>query len=167
MFEVGRVCIKTAGREAGRYCVVVKKMDEKFVMVTGPMTKVKRRRCNIHHLEPVLEKVKIKADASDDEVLRAFDSEGLLSKFSIKVPRKTEHKPEIVKKEPERKEEHKTETKKEPPKPKDAPKEKKPETKKEAKVEHKPEKKEAKPAKKEAKAKKVSAGKKAKSGKKK
>ena len=28
MIEVGRVCLKTAGREAGKYCVVVKKMDE-------------------------------------------------------------------------------------------------------------------------------------------
>ena len=49
MFDVGRVCLKTAGREAGRYCVVVKKMQDNVVLVTGPreISGVKRRKCNI------------------------------------------------------------------------------------------------------------------------
>ena len=33
--EVGRVCIKTAGREAGKYCAVIKKDDENFVAGIG------------------------------------------------------------------------------------------------------------------------------------
>lgn len=43
MLEVGQVCLKTAGREAGRYCVIVDVVDKDFVMVTGPknITKVK------------------------------------------------------------------------------------------------------------------------------
>lgn len=59
--EVGRICVKTAGREAGKYCVVVDIVDENFVIITGPkdVTGVKRRRCNIKHLEPTPEKVDI------------------------------------------------------------------------------------------------------------
>ena len=66
MFEVGRICVKIAGREAGRYCVVVKKVDSTFVVVTGPkeITDVKRRRCNITHIEPVMEKIKISGNSA-------------------------------------------------------------------------------------------------------
>ena len=41
---VGRVCMKTAGREAGKYCVILKKEDANFMLVTGPreLTQVKR-----------------------------------------------------------------------------------------------------------------------------
>ena len=102
MFEIGRVCMKTAGREAGKYCVVLKKEDPGFVLVTGPrsLTKVKRRKCNVHHLEPLVEKVKIKAEASDAEVLSALKSGKLLEKLGIKeikVEKTAEKKP--VKKE--------------------------------------------------------------------
>ncbi|HDI12670.1 MAG TPA: 50S ribosomal protein L14e, partial [Hadesarchaea archaeon] len=43
--DVGRVCVKIAGHEAGKRCVVVEVLDDTFVVVSGP--KVKRRRCNI------------------------------------------------------------------------------------------------------------------------
>ena len=44
--EVGRVCVKVAGRESGKKCVIVDVMDKSFVVVTGPkkVTGVKRRR---------------------------------------------------------------------------------------------------------------------------
>ncbi|RLG55185.1 MAG: 50S ribosomal protein L14e, partial [Candidatus Hydrothermarchaeota archaeon] len=48
--EIGRVCVKTAGREAGKRCVIVDIIDKNFVLVDGP--EVQRRRCNIKHLEP-------------------------------------------------------------------------------------------------------------------
>ena len=85
MYEIGRVCMKTAGREAGKYCVIVKKEDENFVMVTGPksVTKVNRRRCNINHLEPLMEKVNIKSDASDADVLKAYQEASVFSKLGI------------------------------------------------------------------------------------
>ena len=65
--NVGQVCMKTAGREAGKYCVIIKKMDDNFVFVTGPreLTGVKRRRCNIDHLEPVSHFLKRKENASE------------------------------------------------------------------------------------------------------
>ena len=55
--EVGRKCIKTAGREAGKECEIVAIIDaiidENFVEVKGD--EVKNRRCNINHLEPIME----------------------------------------------------------------------------------------------------------------
>ncbi len=35
VFEVGRVAVKTLGREAGRYCVVVDIIDKNFVLIDG------------------------------------------------------------------------------------------------------------------------------------
>ena len=85
MFEIGRLCMKTAGREAGKYCVVVKKMDDKFVLVTGPkeLTAVKRRRCNINHLEPMMEVLEIKSDAPDSDVLKAYHSSKLTARLGL------------------------------------------------------------------------------------
>lgn len=92
--ETGKVCIKTAGREAGRYCVVLKSIDENFVMVTGPrvLTGVKRRRCNVEHLEPTQYSVKIKSEASDKDVIEAYEKSGLLAKLGLVKP-----SPELVK----------------------------------------------------------------------
>ena len=49
--EVGRQCIKIAGREAGKKCEIVAIIDENFVEIDGE--EVKNRRCNINHLEPI------------------------------------------------------------------------------------------------------------------
>ena len=58
--EVGRVCVKIAGREAGEKCVIVEVIDDKFVEVVG--TSMKNRKCNIKHLEPVDQTIEIKSD---------------------------------------------------------------------------------------------------------
>ena len=83
MIEIGRVCIKTAGREAGRFCVVVNKVDDNFVTVTGPksLTKVKRRRCNVEHLKPLGHKISIKADASDSDIEQEMKKGNVLQKI--------------------------------------------------------------------------------------
>jgi len=77
--EVGRVCVKIAGRESGRKCVIVDIIDDNFVLVTGPksLTGVKRRRANIKHLEPTEVKVDIRRGAEDEEVLKAIEEAGL------------------------------------------------------------------------------------------
>ncbi len=74
LIEVGRVCIKTAGREAGKKCVVVKILDKNFVEITGPkeLTGVRRRRVNVKHLLPLPIKIEILEDAGDEEVLEAL-----------------------------------------------------------------------------------------------
>jgi len=92
--EIGRVCMKVAGREAGKYCVVLKKLDDTFVLVTGPkeLTGIKRRRCNIEHLEPTSHLVSIQAEASEKDVVDAYNKIGLMKKFELKMP-----SPEILK----------------------------------------------------------------------
>lgn len=62
--EVGRVCVKTAGREAGEKCVIVDVIDENFVEVVG--SSVKNRRCNIQHLEPVDQTIEIKSEDPEE-----------------------------------------------------------------------------------------------------
>jgi large subunit ribosomal protein L14e len=68
--DVGRICVKLTGREAGRKCVIVDTVDKSFVLITGPknVSGVKRRRVNISHLEPLQDKLDLKRGASDEEV---------------------------------------------------------------------------------------------------
>ena len=100
MMEVGRVCMKIAGREAGKICVIVKVVDRNFVEITGPkaLTGVKRRKCNIDHLEPLPFKIEIKEGASDEEVLKQLDKVGIIKKFGLKKPTTLKEKKEKSKK---------------------------------------------------------------------
>ncbi|HEU98090.1 MAG: 50S ribosomal protein L14e [Fervidicoccaceae archaeon] len=87
--EIGRVCVKIYGREAGRKCVIVDIIDQNFVVVTGPkkLTGVRRRRTNINHIEPLDVRVNIEKGASDEDVEKALESAGLTSfmKERIKI----------------------------------------------------------------------------------
>jgi large subunit ribosomal protein L14e len=78
--EVGRICVKLSGREAGRKCVVVDVVDKSFVVITGPknVTGVRRRRANVNHVEPLQDTVEIKRGASDEEVEEALKAAGKL-----------------------------------------------------------------------------------------
>jgi large subunit ribosomal protein L14e len=78
--EVGRVCVKVAGRESGRKCVIVDVMDKSFVLVTGPktVTGVKRRRVNINHVAPTEDTIQVKRGASDEEVTHILEADGKL-----------------------------------------------------------------------------------------
>ncbi|MBC8500472.1 MAG: 50S ribosomal protein L14e [DPANN group archaeon] len=94
LFEVGRLCIKTAGRDAGLKGVVVDVLDNKFVLIDG---QTRRRKCNIKHLEPLKETIKLKKKASHKEVVTAFKK----LKIEIKEtkPKKPSEKPKRLKKE--------------------------------------------------------------------
>jgi len=70
IMEPGRVCVKLAGREAGKKCVVVEAADKNFVVVLGEG--VRRRKCNVTHLEPTSETLKIKKSASDADILKTL-----------------------------------------------------------------------------------------------
>jgi len=76
--DVGRVCVKIAGRDAGRNCVVIDILDKNFVLVTGPegLTGVRRRRVNVRHLQPTPEQIKLKKGATDEEVMAAIGKKG-------------------------------------------------------------------------------------------
>jgi len=92
LYDVGRICVKTSGREAGSKCVIVDIIDDNYVLVTGPksLTGVKRRRANIKHLEPLDKKISINKGASDEEVLAAIEKAGLTDFMKEKV------KPELT-----------------------------------------------------------------------
>lgn len=80
--EVGRICIKTTGREAGRKCVIVDLIDKNFVLITGPksVTGIKRRRTNVGHVELTKDKIEINRGASDEEVAKALKAAEKLKK---------------------------------------------------------------------------------------
>ncbi len=85
--EVGRICVKILGREAGKKCVIVDVVDKNFVLITGPKTAsgIKRRRANINHLEPTSETIEIKRGATDEEVTEALKTAGNLEEMAKTV----------------------------------------------------------------------------------
>ncbi len=73
LFEVGRLCVKIAGRDAGRTCVVVEELGG-YVLVDGD---VRRKKVNVLHLEPLDRTIDLKAKAAHAEVKKAFEKLGL------------------------------------------------------------------------------------------
>ncbi len=74
LFEVGRLCVKIAGRDAGRTCVVVEQVDAQFVVIDGD---VRRKRVNVKHLEPLADVIELAEKASADVVAKIFGVKGL------------------------------------------------------------------------------------------
>jgi len=74
LFDIGRVCTKIAGREAGKLVVIVEKIDENFVLIDG---NVRRKKCNVKHLEPMQTVLKIGKNASTNEVKNAMQDAGI------------------------------------------------------------------------------------------
>ncbi len=88
--EVGSLCAKLTGRDAGKECLIVKKLDNAMVLIDG---NTRRRKCNVHHLEFLGKKAKIKENASHEEVMSA------LKGFGIKPIKRVGPKPKKEKKE--------------------------------------------------------------------
>ena len=74
LFQVGRLCLKIAGRDAGKTCVVVETLKNNFVMIDG---ETRRKKVNVKHLEPINKSIKIKSKASHGEIKTAFTKLGL------------------------------------------------------------------------------------------
>jgi len=86
MIEVGRVCVKIAGRDAGLKCVVVEVLDKTLVLIDG---ETRRRKCNVSHLEPLAQILPIEKGASHAQVVAAFKEIGVSvveRKSKAKVP---------------------------------------------------------------------------------
>lgn len=73
VIEVGRVCVKTTGRDAMQYGVIVEVLDENFVMLDG---QVRRRKVNVQHIEPLMKTVDIKKGADTKVVVKALHDLG-------------------------------------------------------------------------------------------
>lgn len=99
MIEVGRICIKLAGRDAGKKCVVVEVLDDNFVMIDG---ETRRRKCNIIHLEPLNDVIKIKSKASHSDVVSEFKKLGI--EIKEKKSKKSSERPKKVRKKKEKSE---------------------------------------------------------------
>ena len=72
MYDIGTVCVKIAGRDAGKKCVIVEAAKDGFVMIEG---ETRRRKCNVRHLEMLKQEVKVKSGASHAEVMKALGLE--------------------------------------------------------------------------------------------
>ena len=79
--DIGRVCIKTMGHEADEKCVVVDADKGNFVIIAGP--RVKKRRCNISHLEILPHAVSVKKRASESETAEALLKAGIITKDDL------------------------------------------------------------------------------------
>jgi large subunit ribosomal protein L14e len=80
VIEIGRVCVKTAGRDARAKCLVVDILNKNYVLIDG---QTRRRKCNIAHLEPLDKVAKIESNASHEEIVEA------LKEFGIEVVGRT------------------------------------------------------------------------------
>lgn len=117
--EVGRICVKIAGRDAGKKCVIVEVLDDNYVTIDG---ETRRRKCNIKHLEPLDQKIDIKDKADHAAVVSEFKKLGI----EVKERKSKEQKPKPKK---QKKQKAKPETEKKPKKETKAKEEKKEEKK--------------------------------------
>ena len=83
VYDVGQVCVKLLGREAGYLCTIVEVIDKNFALIEG--LKVKRRRCNFKHLIPTKDEISIKAGATSAAVKKAIEKANLEEKFNKKI----------------------------------------------------------------------------------
>ena len=104
MIEVGRLCVKTAGIDARHKCVIVDIVDDNYVLIDGD---VRRKKCNIKHLEPLNKVIKIRKGASHDVVVEEF-KKLKLPVWSAK-PKEKKERPRKIRKKKEKPEEVKEE----------------------------------------------------------
>lgn len=96
MVNVGDVALKLAGRDAGRVCVVVDVVDNNYVLIDG---EVRRRKCNLAHLEFVGKNVKIKKGANGGDVRKLLVELGIpVREVKKGKPREKKEKPKRVRK---------------------------------------------------------------------
>lgn len=135
MIEVGRLCVKTSGRDSMKKCVVVDQLDKGRVLIDG---ETRRRPCNPAHLEPLSQVLNISKGASHADVKAAMKELGIEMKDT--KPKKTGPRPTQLRakerkaalaKEIKPKKEKKAEPAKEEAKPAEAPKVETPAEKKE------------------------------------
>lgn len=85
MIEVGRVCVKTAGRDSGKQCIIIDLIDDNFVTVDGY---TRRKRVNVKHLEPLTQVTKVKKNASHEDVVAELEKLGMKTKAKKKIGKK-------------------------------------------------------------------------------
>lgn len=84
LFDIGRVAVKIAGRDARKYCVVIDQLDHNYVLVDG---ETRRKKINVKHLEPLDIVVKIKKNANKEDVINALKEVGISISKEKKIRR--------------------------------------------------------------------------------
>ena len=107
MIEIGRLCVKIAGRDAGKKALIIDVLDEKFVLIDG---ETRRRRCNVIHIEPLNQVLKIEKDATHGDVARALKEIGIVAMHT--KPKQKAKKPKKIRKTSAQLKEQKQEKKK-------------------------------------------------------
>lgn len=96
MVKIGQLCVKIAGRDSGKECLIVDKLEGSFVMIDGL---TRRKKCNIKHLEILPKEAKLEKKASHEEVMTALRSLGIKEKEKKRV-KKEKPKEEAKKEKP-------------------------------------------------------------------
>jgi large subunit ribosomal protein L14e len=68
----GLVCMKIAGRDAGKLCVITEVLDAKFVKIDGF---TRPRKVNVNHIEPVGRHIAVKKGASSKDIQAQLTAE--------------------------------------------------------------------------------------------
>lgn len=81
--QVGRVCVKTRGREKGHKCIIVDLIDKNYLLITGPakVSGVKRRRVNVKHVQPLEHTIDVMRGMSDDEIEEVITQHGFINQM--------------------------------------------------------------------------------------
>ena len=74
MMNVGRICIKIAGRDAGMKGIIIDLVDKNTVLVDG---QIRRRKVNIKHLEPTAATLDLEKGATHEAVVMALKQAGI------------------------------------------------------------------------------------------
>jgi large subunit ribosomal protein L14e len=94
IYNIGRICVKLAGRDAGKKCVVLSEEKEGKVLIDGA---TRRREVNIKHLEPINETVSIEAGSDTSAVASALKEFGVEVR-ETKAKKSTGNRPKRMKK---------------------------------------------------------------------
>lgn len=114
MVEIGRLCVKTAGRDSGNFCVIVSDEDNGYVTIDG---NVRRKKCNLKHLEFLDKVIKIKKDEKTETVQKELEKEKIKilkrgEKRTVKEKQLRQRKKKILEEKPKKEAKAKKEDKK-------------------------------------------------------
>jgi large subunit ribosomal protein L14e len=73
LLQVGRMCLKVAGRDAGKRCVILAR-EGNLALIDG---ETRRRKVNVVHLEPMSDVVDIKENANHSDVAKVLGPLGI------------------------------------------------------------------------------------------
>ncbi|MFP4423919.1 MAG: 50S ribosomal protein L14e [Candidatus Woesearchaeota archaeon] len=74
MIDIGRICVKLAGRDARMKCVVLDVLENNYVLIDG---QTRRKKCNMAHLEPLDQTIEIEKNADHATVVKKLKDLGI------------------------------------------------------------------------------------------